>query len=302
MTDFITTAFVQDYKSTVMMLAQQQGSRLRDLVTSDSYRGKAGKAVEQFGKSKAQKRTQRHADTPLMDVDQNARWVFPVDYEWADLIDDQDKLRMAIDPTSPIAQSGAWAMGRSVDDEIIGALYGTAKTGENGTTSTIFDATNQIVGPNVGGTSTNLNVAKLREGKRIFMANNIDLDMEPLWMLITSKEADAMLAETQIISTDFNDRPVLVDGKVTRFLGINFRHIEFTDSVAFDNYASMLNSTNRYCPLMTQRAMHLGVWEDMIAQMSKRDDKGYSTQVYLRQTIGATRIDEKRIVRVECAG
>lgn len=301
MTDFITTAFVQDYKTTVMFLAQQMGSRTRDLVSVDTYKGMAGKAVEQFGKTKAQKRTQRHADTPLMDVNQDARWVYPTDYEWAELIDDQDKLRMAIDPTSPIAQAGAFAMGRSIDDEILGALYGAAKTGQTGSTTTNFDTANQVVGPNFGGTSTNLNVEKLREAKRIFQANNIDLDQEELWMLVTSKEADALLGLTQVINTDYNDRPVLVDGKVTRFLGINFRHIEFTSS-DFANSASMLNGSNRYCPVFTKRAMHLGIWEDTTARMSQRDDKGYATQVYLRHTIGATRIDEKRIVRVECAG
>lgn len=302
MTDFITTAFVQDYKTTVMMLAQQTGSRLAPLVTTDTYKGKAGKAVEQFGATKAQKRTSRHGDTPLMDVPQYARWVFPSDYEWADLIDDQDKLRMAIDPTSPIAQAGAMAMGRAMDDELLGALYADAKTGENGTTTTSFDTSGQVVGPNVGGTSTNLNVAKLREAKRILLANDIDLDVEPVWMIITSKEADALLGETQITSVDFNDRPTLVDGKVTRFLGINFKHMEFTNTAAFDNTASMLNSTNRYCPLFVPKALHIGIWEDTVAKMSERDDKGYATQVYLRNTVGATRIDEKRIIRVECAG
>lgn len=300
MPDQITTAFVQDYKTTVMMLAHQTGSRLRGMVTSDTYTGKAGKAVEQFGATKAVKRTARHADTPLIDVPQNARWVFPVDYEWADLIDDQDKLRMAIDPTSPIAQSGAMAMGRAMDDEILGAFYATAKTGENGTTNTAFDVSNQIVGPNVGGTSSNLNVAKLREAKRILTANNVDLDMEPVWCLITSKEHDALLNEIQIISGDFNDRPVLVKGKVESFLGINFKIMEFSDTTAFDNASAMLNGTNRYVPVFTPKAMHVGIWNDTEAKMSERADKGYATQVYLRSTVGATRIDEKRIVRVEC--
>jgi Phage capsid protein len=300
MADQITTAFVQDYKTTVMMLTQQMGSRLRNLVTFDTYTGKAGKAVEQFGATKAVKRTARHADTPLIDVPQNARWVFPVDYEWADLIDDQDKLRMAIDPTSPIAQAGAMAMGRAMDDEILGAFYGTAKTGENGTTNTTFDTTNQIVGPNVGGTSSGLNVAKLREAKRILMANNVDTVAEKISCVITSKEHDSLLNEIQVISTDFNDKPVLVDGLVQRFLGIDFYVMEFSDTTAFDNASAMLNSTNRYVPLFTQKAMHLGLWNDTEAKMSERDDKGYATQVYLRSTVGATRIDEKRIVRIEC--
>lgn len=300
MPDQITTAFVQDYKTTIMMLTQQMGSRLRGLVTTDSYTGKAGKAVEQFGATKAVKRTSRHADTPTIDVPQSARWVYPTDYEWADMIDDQDKLRMLIEPTSPIAQAGAMAMGRAVDDEILAAIYGTAKTGENGTTNTTFDTTNQIVGPNVGGTNSGLNVAKLREAKRILMANNVDLDMEKLYCVITSKEHDSLLNEIQIVSSDFNSQPVLVDGRVKSFLGINFVHMEFGDTTAFTNATSMLNGANRYVPLFTDKAYHLGIWDDMQAKISERGDKGYATQVYLKQTIGATRLDEKKSVRIEC--
>lgn len=302
MTDFITTSFVQDYKTTVMMLTQQMGSRLRPLVTSDTYKGKAGKAVEQFGVTKAQKRQARHADTPLIEVPQYARWVFPVDYEWADLIDDQDKLRMAIDPTSPIAQAGAFAMGRAIDDEILLALYADAKTGQNGSDTTSFDTSGQVVASSVGGTGTNMNIEKLREAKRILMANNVDLDQEEIWCVVTSKEHDALLALTQVTSLDFNDRPVLVEGRVQRFLGINFKHMEFTDSTAFANTAGMKTGSDRYVPLFTPKALHLGIWEDTTAKMSERADKGHAIQVYLRQTIGATRIDEKRIVRIQCAG
>ena len=309
MSDFITTSFVQDYKTTVMMLSQQMGSRLRGLVTTDTYIGKAGKAVEQFGITRAQKRLARHADTPIMDVPQGSRWVFPVDYEWADLIDDQDKLRMAIDPTSPIAQAGAVAMGRAIDDEILAAFYADAKGGQNGTTTISFGnapitgqtvTASQLVSTDVGGTATGMNVEKLREGKRILMANNVDLDQEEIWCIITSKEHDALLGLTQVTSTDFNDRPVLVDGKVVRFLGINFKHMEFTDTNSFANTASMLNSTARLVPMFTPKAMHLGIWEDTVAKMSEREDKGYAIQVYLRQTIGATRIDESRIVQITC--
>ena len=132
----ITTAFVQQYRTNVQHLLQQRGSRLRNAVSSDSYVGKAAKAVEQIGATAAQKRTTRHGDTPLISTPHDARWVFPVDYEWADLIDDTDKLRMLIDPESAYAVNAAYALGRAIDEELINAFFGTSKTGENGTTST----------------------------------------------------------------------------------------------------------------------------------------------------------------------
>jgi len=140
----VNTHFVQQYSTNVQLLLQQKGSKLRNAVTVGSYTGKAAKAVEQVGAVSAVKRTARHGDTPLISTPADARWVFPTDYEWADLIDDQDKLRMLIDPQSSYAQNGAYALGRAIDDEIISAMFGTSKTGENGSTDTSFLSANQI--------------------------------------------------------------------------------------------------------------------------------------------------------------
>ena len=49
------------------------------------------------------------------------------EYEWADLIDTADKVKMLADPTSQYAQTAAFAIGRSMDDVIITAATGTAK-------------------------------------------------------------------------------------------------------------------------------------------------------------------------------
>ena len=171
----VNTAFVQQYSTNVGLLLQQRGSKLRECVTMGSYTGKAAKAVEQIGSVTAQKRTSRHSDTPLISTPHDARWVFPTDYEWADLIDDQDKLRMLIDPTSPYAQNGAYALGRAMDTDIISAALGTSKTGENGTTSTAFSASQTIAAGAAG-----LTVAKLREAKKILLANEVDVENDPL--------------------------------------------------------------------------------------------------------------------------
>ena len=187
----VTTHFVQQYTTNVQLLLQQKGSKLRGTVSTGSYSGKAAKAVEQVGAVNAQKRTQRHGDTPLISTPSDARWIYPVDYEWADLIDDQDKLRMLIDPQSSYAQNGAYALGRAMDDEIISAFFGTAKTGENGSTSTVFATGTQQISVSTGSTgATGLNIAKLREAKKILMENEVDIDNEQLFCVITAEQHD----------------------------------------------------------------------------------------------------------------
>lgn len=288
----VTTHFVQQYTTNVQLLLQQKGSKLRQAVMAGSYTGKAAKAIEQVGPVTAQKRVIRHGDTPLISTPADARWVFPTDYEWADLIDDQDKLRMLVDPQSAYAVNGAYALGRAMDDEIISAFFGDSKTGENGSTTTQFDSTNQVVDEDVGATSaTGLNISKLREAKRILMANEVDIDNDPLFVIITAQQHDDLLNEAQAISLDYNTRPVLVDGKITAFMGFNFIH---TERLPVDS------NSYRRCPAFAKSGMHLGMWNDINTQISDRADKGYATQVYVKGTFGATRTEEKKVVEIKC--
>jgi hypothetical protein len=289
----VPTHFVQQYTTNVQLLLQQKGSKLRDTVSVGSYTGKAAKAVEQVGPVTAQKRTTRHADTPLISTPADARWVFPVDYEWADLIDDQDKLRMLIDPQSSYAQNGAYALGRAMDDEIISGIFGVNKTGENGTNNTNFDTTNQRVAVNHAASgNVGLTVAKLREAKRILMKNEVDVDNEQLFVVITAKQHDDLLNEAQAISLDYNTRPVLVDGKISAFMGFNFVHCERIPATS-DPYRRVV--------AYAKSGVHLGMWNDINTMISQRDDKSYATQVYCKGTFGATRTEEKKVVDILCA-
>jgi len=288
----VTTHFVQQYTTNVQLLLQQKGSKLREAVTQGSYNGKAAKAIEQVGSVSAQRRSVRHGDTPLISTPADARWVFPNDYEWADLIDDQDKLRMLVDPQSSYALNGAYALGRAMDDEIIGAFFGDSKTGENGSTTTAFDSNNSVAEDVGAASATGLNISKLREAKRILMANEVDIDNDPLYVILTAEQHDDLLNEAQAISLDYNTRPVLVDGKITAFMGFNFIHTERL-GVDGDSY--------RRVPAFAQSGMHLGMWNDISTMISERDDKGYATQVYVKGTFGATRTEEGKVIEIKCS-
>jgi hypothetical protein len=293
MPDTITTAFVQQYKANTELLLQQQDSRLRNTVTVGSYVGKAASVVEQFGEATAIERTSRHADTPLLDLSQDKRWVHPRDYEWATLIDNQDRLRAIIELTSPIAMAGAAAMNRKMDDIILEAIFGTNYTGENGTTSESFGTVGSgayDVGVNVGGTASSLNVAKLQSAIRLLMTANKGELMEPVYGAISSFEHDALLKEVQIHNTDYGGSAVLVDGKVSKFMGVTFIVTE----------RLTITSGNRLVPVWLKSGMHLGMWDGLTAKITERNDKGHATQVYLAMTLGATRTQLGKQVRVSC--
>ena len=285
MSDQVNNAFVQQYATNVAHLLQQKGSKIRDSVMTGTATGKAAKVVEQVGAVNAVKRTTRHADTPLISTPHSARWTFPVDYEWADLIDDQDKVRMLIDPQSPYAVNGAYAIGRAIDDEIISALYATAKTGENGSTDEAFAAAQKVT-TDAGGALT---VAGLLAAKEKLMEAEVDLDNDTIYCAISAQQHTDLLNASDIKTIDSNATKVLVDGRVRSFLGVNFIT---TERLPIDG------SRDRLCPMWAKSGMHLTVWNDLTTRIEARADKSFSTQVYVKATIGATRLELGKVVQM----
>jgi hypothetical protein len=283
MSSQVTTAFVQQYSANVQMLSQQMGSRLRDAVRVENMTGKNA-FFDQVGKATAQKRTTRHADTPQIDTPHARRRVSLVDYEYADLIDDQDKVRMLIDPTSAYAMAAAAAMGRAMDDEIIAAATGTAFTGETGSTSTALPAGQQIANG-----SADMTIAKLREAKKILDLADVDPSI-PRYIAVGPDQIEALLGDTNVTSSDFNTVKALVQGEVNQFMGFNF--------IVTNRLAKAGNI--RSCFAWAEDGLALAVGRDVNARIDERADKGYATQVYYAMSIGSTRMEEEKVVQIDC--
>lgn len=288
----IPTFYVEQFSTNVQLLLQQKGSKLRNSVMTGSHVGKQASPVDQIGAVVANKVSTRFAPMSRVDAPTDRRWVFPVDYDLPQLIDSLDKLRLITDPSSAYVQNAVYAMGRAMDDEVISALFGTAKTGEHGATSTVFPAGQQVAANFKAGIDVGLTVSKLLEAKRLMIANQVDLDSDMLFCGVTAKQHDDLMNEVQVVSTDYNSTPVLVDGRVRSFLGINFVLIErlANDAVPY-----------RRVPMWAKSGMHLGVWNDVQTSVTKRNDlQNEPWQVYCSGTFGATRIEEKKVVEIKC--
>lgn len=289
----VTVAQVQQYKAIVEQLLQQNDSRLLGAVdVKMDYYGKASKFIEQIGAVKAKKRTTRHGDVTPVNTPHDARWLFPDDFELAEYVDDQDKLRMLIDPTGYYAQNFKSSMNREKDLAVINAFFGTAQTGENGTTPVVwatFVAANPLHQVAAGGTG--LTVAKLRAARKALRTQEND-DDDPMFCCLTAEEEDDLLNEIQVVSLDYNERPVLVDGKVSKFMGFNFLHSE---QLLLDG------SSNRRVPAWCKSGMHFGGWSDVYTSVDKIATKGKTIQVYTCATFAASRTQEKKVVEILCA-
>ena len=309
----VPAAFMQTYSTNVQMLLQQKGGRIREAVTVEKFVGNAASAVEQFGAVTPAKNLARHSQTPIISTPQSKRWVFPNDYDWADLIDKEDRLRMLIDPEGPYTMNARNAMARAEDEEFGTSIFNVNQVGQNGNTAQNFLA-GQIIAVNVGtsAATAGMNVAKLRAAKKLLLAAGVDVDNDPLFCAITSVDHDNLLNEAQAISLDYNDKPVLVDGRIKAFMGFNFIQFEFIDTTSYpqsgaqsttasNSNSTLVNSSGyRLVPFWAKPYVKLGMWNEVETSVDKRPDLRNSVQVYVTGTYGVTRLQEKGVVQAIC--
>jgi hypothetical protein len=282
----ITTAFVNQFSSNIQMLSQQMGSLLRNAVDVETVNGEKA-FFDQVGSAAAVLRTSRHADTPLIDTPHSRRMVTLSDYEYADLVDDQDKVRLLVDPTSTYARAAAAAMGRAMDDVIIDAALGTSYTGKDGSTSTAFDTSNNQIAAGGGG----LTLAKLIEAKEILDSGDVDPSI-PRYIACSPKQISDLLNNTTVTSSDYNTVKALAMGEINSFVGFNF---------IVTNRLGVDGSSNRRVIAWAMDGIKAAIGKEPTARIDERADKSYATQIYYSMTLGATRMEEKKVVEVLCA-
>ena len=285
MSSQITTAFVNQYSSNIQMLSQQMGSLLRGAVDVESVNGEKA-FFDQVGSAAAVLRTTRHADTPLIDTPHSRRMVTMSDYEYADLIDSQDKVRLLVDPTSTYARAAASAMGRAMDDVIIAAAIGTAKTGKDGSTSTALPSSQKVVHG-----SASLTIAKLLSAKEILDEGSVDPSI-PRYIVCAPKQITSLLGTTQVTSSDFNTVKALAQGQMDTFSGFKF---------IVSNRLGLDANSHRQVFAFAGDGLKLAMGKEPTARIDERSDKSYATQVYYCQTIGATRMEEAKVVEIACS-
>jgi hypothetical protein len=280
----ITTAMVEQYSANVQILMQQKESRLRPLVRVEA--GVVGKNAffDQLNATAAVKRTSRHADTPLVSTPHVRRRVTLADYDWADLVDNMDLKKVLTDPTSKYAVNARNAMNRAMDDALIAAALATAYGGVDGSTSYAFDTSYNVV----AAASAGMTLEKLRSAKQILDGNEVD--DEDRFCVIGSKQLGDLLGTTEVSSNDYNSVKALVNGQVDTFLGFKFVRSERLG----------LSSTTRKCIAGQKNSLLLAIGLDVITDVGPRRDKNMAVQVYLGMSIGATRMDEKGIVEIDC--
>lgn len=283
-----TTQFDANWKH----LVQQKNSRLREYVTLDSIQGKE-KSYNQLDIATMSEILDRSVTTRINDQTMAKRWVRTREYDTAKLVDEWDeaKLGEVVLPTSPIVQAHGAAYARTCDSVIISALGGNAATGTVGDTNVALPASQKVAVNFVEtGTAANsgLTIAKLRRAKFILDANEVDEEEERI-IVVSARQLQDLLRTTEVTNADYNTVRALVDGNVNTFMGFKFRRTQLLG----------LTSTVRSCFAYVKSGVVLAE-RGLKTYMDIRTDLSHSLQIRSVASLGAVRMEEKKVVEIAC--
>lgn len=285
----------QEYSTNLELLSQQMTAKLAPYARAQSGVGsKALRMLSQVQETEGTAYTTRATPAMNLDIGLDGRWVYPQFFAWGTVVDDAELLQTNIAPQGAYVRSAVAFMNRKQDDLFLSAFFGNAQTGETGGTTTAFAAANQVAVTIGVGSATGLNVEKLRRGKQILLENDVDLDMEAIYCAISPKQHDDLLALTQVVSTDFNDRPVLgQDGMVRQFLGINF---------VISNRLPTDSNSYRRLPMWVPSGMGRGDWQPIQGTIRTRPDLQFDPDyIEAKMGVGFTRLEEAKCVEIKAA-
>lgn len=199
----LSSAYVTLFDARVKQAYQAQ-SVLRGTVRTRTNVEGATVKFPKIGKGSAQVRIPQTDVTPI-----NASYsqVTCTLEDWiaAEYSDVFMRPKVNFDETQELVQVVAGAIGRRMDQLIIDALAAS------GTSLTVSN--------DIGGTDSNMNMAKMREAKRLLDAKNVP--MQGRHLLIHADSLASLLSDSTVTSSDFNTIQALVRGELRSYLGFN---------------------------------------------------------------------------------
>jgi hypothetical protein len=284
-------AATQAFNANLHKLAQQEVSKLFDTVRVENVTTKS-EFFDRVGGIRMLPRTSRHQDTAFTPLPFSRRRVDITDYEVGDIIDETEDVRKSlVNPQSATLMRFNEAGNINMDRIIVGALLGNAIAADSEfTISNIALPTEQKI---VDG-GTNLPISKIKDGLEILGQADVDLGTDRPYMAISWSQYRSLLEDNEFINRDFK----LTSGEqlgvksVSEILGVDIRIVSQEVLPKTGNIRSVA--------LYTKNANILGVNNKMSAKVLEDPTKGGSLRVIGKQNIGSVRMEEERVVQIDC--
>lgn len=289
--------YSQQYTSAVELVAQQLRPRLTPLFSPMTAVGQQAVMAQFIDVGEAEDRNELY--TPIVgDTAIHTRpWVFPVNCDKPVLFDSIEQMQMEANPTSSYVQGIVAAIHRKMDGEGVRAFFANRMVGQQGTTVEAFDTTNRVIGVDVGGTASGLNVEKIQALLEAMRSAEVGIDDdETINIAISPKQERNLMNEIEIISSDFTMKRIMDAGTM---VGSGYMKINW---VLTNKYTTDGNAYEQI-PAWTQRGMGFCTWSGgMSTKVSQRDDlRGQPWQAYGQGHYGSVRRDEKRVWQIKAS-
>jgi hypothetical protein len=200
----LSTAYVAQFDAEVKQAYQAQ-SVLRGTIRTRTGVVGATHRFPKIGKGVAGVRIHQQDVTPLNVSYSNATATLS-DWNASEYSDIFMQQKVNFDERRELVQVVGGAIGRRFDQLVIDAMIAASSP--------------ETVSNDIGGTDSNLNVAKLREASRKLTTNNVP--MQGRYILCHATNLDGLLGETEVTSSDFNVVKALVQGEIDTFMGFKF--------------------------------------------------------------------------------
>jgi hypothetical protein len=271
----ISNAFVQMFDAEVKQA--YQGARALAGLTRERTNVEGNQVkFPKIGKGTATVRVPQTDVTPL-NVSYSQVTATMSDYIAAEYSDIFNQQKVNFDERRELVAVVGSAIGRRMDQLVIDALNASS--------------TSLTVATGIGGATTNLNIEKLIEAKKLMDANNVPAEGRA--MIIHANSLAGLLGETEIQSVDFNTVKALVSGEVDTFMGFKFVTIGDRDE------GGLPIPSTRTCFAFHRDAIGMGIGMNQRSEINYVAEKT-SFLVSSMFSAGAIAIDDEGIVKISC--
>ena len=277
----IDKVYIQTFERNVRHLAQQADTRLRRFVTEKATDGQKHN-WERLGSGEASLKAAARVATPTSDLPWSRRVSLAQTYHMGETVEQEDVVKMLIDPNSNVSAAIANGMKRKIDDILIAAATGTALNGD-GTTST-FPA-GQVVGDGTGVISID-NILEVQEK---FYKNDIDPD-ESKVMVISPTVQRKLMSLMEVTSGDYQNSKALATGMLPNWMGFDW---------VVSNRLLVPVAGQISCLAFTKRALGFQVNRDITAKVAEDPSLSFAWRIYAAMTMGAVRTEDEHIVHLK---
>lgn len=296
--DVIQTSHKLTFKANMDLAVQQVRSQMTDAFTfQPDLKGKKAQFIEIYGSTTAIRNAGRKADTPDIDSPVEPVWITPEQLLWGRLMEIEDTIKNVMNPQSMFIKAGAAAMERGKDEILTSAVFAQRRIGEDG--ATLSSWAGQTVGVGVGfsatddTTATGMNVRKILRVRRYLSTDKVDLRAEKVFVSINAQGQEELFRDLTFISRDYRDKKPLDNPEDINILNVTLMPAN-DGSASFADFDGTTFTFAAWC----QSGMHYGEFEPRRDDIPLRPDKLNRPHPHSEEWLGASRSEDKKVVKI----